>query len=270
MIDFIDINCHYFACQGDGIDAFTRLLEHPKLRALMVSSVDLKLAHSADFPFMPSFFNTSNEQLARLDEALRSRKLLRWCFIDPLEDNAAAKLEIWVTQRGARGLKLYPPRGFHVDDPRALRVLKTAEELGVPAFLHMGRTAAHPQLDSAFAQPLRLEKVGLACPRLKLLIGHFASPWQREAMDVAMGFPNFYFDLSTSGAWDVPLLRKVIEYPDLGLGRLVYGSNNDGRGNLATAERLYSALKRENFSDAECAAIFLENACEVLGLEAMA
>jgi predicted TIM-barrel fold metal-dependent hydrolase len=261
---FIDINSHYFSCDEQSLANFRTLLANDAVHRVVISSTNLKLDHSPDFPFM-SRFATTNEQLFDLVQTLASPKLIPWCFIDPTEADAPRQLEAWA-KRGMQGVKMYPPRGWFVDDPRALRVFKAAEEMRLPVFLHMGRTAAHPQLDSQFAQPLKLERVGLACPKLRLLIGHFAAPWSREAMHIAMGFPNFYFDLSTSGSWDIALLRTVIDNENFGLRRLIFGTNGDGGNNLRIAETLHAKLQAAGFGEAELSAIFYENAVKELGI----
>jgi predicted TIM-barrel fold metal-dependent hydrolase len=262
--NFIDINSHCFATDAQTLTKFRALLSNPALERLVLSSVDLKLDPSTDFPFM-SCFAVSNEKLWEFVQSLDSPKVISWCHINPLDPDATMQLERWV-KRGMQGVKMYPPRGFHVDDQRALNVFSAACDLDVPVFLHMGRTAAHPQLNSAYGHPLRLERVGLACPKLRLLIGHFAAPWSREAMHIAMGFSNFFFDLSTSGSWDLPLLREVCENEDAGLRRLIFGSNGDGSNNLIIAEKLNAKMRANGFGETELHAIFYENAITALNL----
>jgi predicted TIM-barrel fold metal-dependent hydrolase len=258
MRKFIDINSHFFSSEAHSTEHYRRLLSNESLQRQVICSIDLKLDASPDFPFM-SCFSTSNERLWEEVQALDSVKIVPWCYIDPREADAVSQLHAWVG-RGMRGVKMYPPRGFDVDDPRALRVYKAACELNIPVFLHMGRTASHPQLDSSFARPLRLERVGLACPQLRLLIGHFAAPWSREAMHIALGFPNFFFELSTSGGWDLRLLREVIELEDLGVRRLIFGTNGMGGNNLQIAEQVETRLRNAGFTESELDAIFYENA----------
>jgi predicted TIM-barrel fold metal-dependent hydrolase len=266
MNPIIDINCQYFKSHADATSVFKQMAEGTDFKAFVVSGMDLKLDYFPDFPFM-STFATSNEQMFQLAQTIASEKLIPFCYIDPTDGDAVKNTEHWICKRGMKGVKMYPPRGWYVDDPRALIVFKAAHDLQVPVFLHMGRTAAHPQLDSRYAQALQLERVGLTCPKLRVIVGHFASPWSREAMDIAMSFPNFYFDLSTSGAWDVELLKETARRSDLGVRRLVYGSNNKGTQSFNTAKALHAQLLAAGFSDADCDAVFFKNACEILNLQ---
>ncbi|MBA3708446.1 MAG: amidohydrolase family protein [Planctomycetes bacterium] len=259
----IDINSHLFSCMPDAMAHYRALTASPELERAVVSGADLKLSPSRDFPYMSDYFRTTNREVLELCERVASAKLVPWCFIDPLEPQAVGELEAWVG-RGMRGVKMYPPRGWSPDDARALAVFRAAEALGVPVFLHMGRTAAHPQLRSAYARPLALEEVGLACPQLSLIIGHCAAPWQHEAMHIAMGFPRFLFDLSTSGWWDVASLRAIAAHEDLGIRRLVFGSNGTGADNLACAARVRAALGQAGFDEAQLEAIFCGNARRLL------
>jgi len=263
MRQLIDFNSHYFVSLTESLDNYRRLLAAPELKRLVISTVNLKLDYSARFPFM-SIFSTTNEDLARLVEKLDSSKIIPWCFSDPLDPDAPAQLEYWITQRGMRGVKLYPPRGFAPSDPRALEVCRTAERLCVPVFFHMGRTACHPQLNSRFGQPVDLEAGGLACPDLKVIIGHAAGPWYMEAAQIAMGFPNFYFDLSTAGTWDLPFLKWFADHEYLGAQRLLLGTNNNGQRNLQAAQETLARLELAGFSEAQIQAAAHDNAQALL------
>jgi predicted TIM-barrel fold metal-dependent hydrolase len=264
MTPHIDINSHIFRCNTDNVERYRRLAADPAVARIVVSGVDLKLPPSADFPYMAQVFSTSNADVLAVVEAVASPKLVPWCYIDPREPDAVTTLESWL-RRGMRGVKMYPPIGFNPDDPRAMAVYAAAQAHGLPVFLHMGRTAAHPNLSSAHARPLFLEQVGLAYPKLTVVIGHFAAPWQDEAWQIAMGFPAFRFDLSTSGGWDPKPLRMVIEHDPVGLGRILFGSNGDGANNLDHAAKTRTRLQQAGFSAAELQAIFQDNGQRLLG-----
>jgi len=264
MLPIVDLHAHYLAADPKATGHFRRLVESPELARVVVCALDLGLDPSPAFPFM-SIFRTTNEQLASLVETLRSPKLVPFAYIDPRQPDAARQAEYWVRERGLRGIKLYPPIGWYPDEPRVLPTFQAAEALGVPVLIHMGRVAPHPQLRSKFARPLCLEDVGLACPTLKLIIGHFGTPWQWEAFDIAVGFPNFFFDLTTSGSLDLALLKLVLEYPYLGLRRIVLGTDGSGSDNLARAHETLSRLRGAGFTDEQIDAIAHDNGLAALG-----
>jgi len=250
----VDVHAHYIASDPRSADGFCRLVASPDLAKVVACALDLKLDYSPAYPYMTSF-STTNEQLAAFVEALASPKIVPFCYVDPREADAPRQVEHWVRERGMRGVKLYPPLGWYPDEPRVLPTFQAAEALGVPVLIHMGRVAPHPQLHSKYARPLCLEDIGLACPRLRLIIGHFGTPWQWEAFDIACGFPNFFFDLTTSGSLDVPLLKLVVEYPSLGLRRIVLGTDGSGSDNLARARATLDRLRAGGFTEGQLAAI---------------
>ncbi len=265
MRPIVDVHCHYLSQDPEAPAKFRRLVASPEVLRVVVCALDLRLPYSEKFPFM-STFATTNEQLAAFIAEMGSDKLLPFCHIDPLRPEPEVQAEYWIRERGMRGIKLYPPSGWYPNDPRAMPVYQFAEEAGVPILMHLGRVATHPALRSEYARPIFLEEVGLACPQLKLIIGHFASPWGREAMLIAMGFPNFLFDLTTAGSWDLPLLRETIEAPWVeGQRRIVLGTDGDGGNNLALAHETLDRLAAAGFNEEELEAMAWRNALALLG-----
>ena len=165
-----------------------------------------------------------------------------------------------------RGIKLYPPQGFYPSDPACLDVCRAIQELGVPVLMHMGRVLSHPGLRSKYARPIYLEELGLACPRLRLIIGHFASPWAMEACHIAMSWPQWAYDLTTSGSWDPAVLRHVCGLPwDPGIKRFVLGTDGDGANNLDIARATRERLAAWGFTEDELDLMFHHNGLRVLG-----
>jgi predicted TIM-barrel fold metal-dependent hydrolase len=213
-----------------------------------------------------SQYATTNEQLADLIARIDSPKLVPWCFIDPLDKDAPKQAEYWLTQGRMKGVKMYPPMGWYPDDPRAIEVFKVIARLDVPVLLHMGRVAPHPGLRTKYGRPLCLEDVGLACPNIKLIIGHWANMWRWEAFHIAMSFPNFFFDLTTSGSLHLPIIQETIRHECLGLARIVLGTDGSGAGNLQLAKATLARLKSAGgLSDAQVDAVAHHNGLAVLG-----
>jgi predicted TIM-barrel fold metal-dependent hydrolase len=265
MLPIVDLHCHYLAQDPEAPAKFRRLIALPEVLRVVVCALDLRLPYCEQWPFMGTFA-TTNEQLAAFIEEMGSEKLVPFCHIDPLLPEPDVQAEYWIRERGMRGIKLYPPSGWYPNDPRVMPVYRLAEEAGVPILMHMGRVATHPALRSEYARPIYLEEVGTACPQLKLIIGHFAAPWSREAMHIAMSFPNFMFDLTTSGSADLHLLRMATELPWLeGLRRIVLGTDGDGGNNLTLARATLDRLTAGGFRADELEAIAWRNAMTLLG-----
>ncbi len=268
MQTIVDCHAHYVASEPNSVQNWRRLVASDEVLRVVVCALDLKLKHSDAFPFMECF-STSNEQLAALIAKVASPKLIPFCYVDPRKKSAPKELERWVKREGMRGVKLYPPQGWYPDEPRVLPTFQAAEELGVPVLVHMGRVASHPQLRTKYARPLCLEDVGLACPRLKLLIGHFAAPWYLEAVHIAMGFPEWRFDLTTSGSWFPEAFRLLellrTEWGDPGLARVVLGTDGDGARNLAIARATIERLRGYGLTEDQIDGVSRRNGLAFLG-----
>ena len=265
MTAFIDAHAHYFAAVPDAIAHWRRLLASSAIRRVCVGTCDLGLEHSDAFPMMSTVFSTTNDQWAEALAELNSSKIAPFFYVDPREKTAAREVERRAGD-GARGFEMYPPVGWYPDESRVRPAFEAAEALGLPVFLHMGRTASHPGLRSKYAQPIHLEDLGLACPGLKLVLGHFAAPWSREACQIALGFPHWRFDLMTSGVWQKEDVLYCVNRPDLGVDRLLLGSNGDGRNNLHNLNASVSILRGYGFTDEQLDAVTHGNAAAFFGV----
>jgi predicted TIM-barrel fold metal-dependent hydrolase len=265
MLPLVDLHCHYCVGRKDAIDNFRRLTDSEEIYRIAVCALDTKVEYDPQFPCL-SQFRTTNEQLAEMIAKIASPKLVPWCFIDPLEPDAPAKAEYWLTTGGMKGVKMYPPMGWYPNDPRAIEVFKVIAAHDVPVLLHMGRVAVHPRILSKFGRPICLEEVGLACPKIKLIIGHWANMWRWEAFHVAMSFPNFFFDLTTSGSLHIPIIHETIRHEDLGLRRILLGTDGAGENNIQRCKATLAKLRVEGgLTDRQLDAIGHYNGLAVLG-----
>ncbi|HUV38090.1 MAG TPA: amidohydrolase family protein [Planctomycetota bacterium] len=262
MLPIVDIHGHYTASRPDSETDFRRLVDSPEVCRIVVCALALELEETAPGSFMDG---STNEQLAALIAKIDSPKLVPFCYIDPREDDAPKQLEYWISERGMRGVKMYPPQGWYPSEERVLPTFQAAESLGVPVLLHMGRVASHPKLRSKFAEPIHLEDVGLACRDLKLVIGHFGCPWHWQAYRLADGFPNFYFDLTTSGSLDLHLLGIVRDDRYTGVKRILLGTDGDGSNNLSLARATLDRLRTGGFTEEQLEQIAHHNGLALLG-----
>jgi predicted TIM-barrel fold metal-dependent hydrolase len=266
MLPIVDLHCHLMSARPTAEEDFRRLAASPEVHRVAVCALDLKIPLKDDAYATVPRCQSTNEDLVKLISHIGSPKLVPWCYIDPREPDAADQVAYWIGERKMRGIKMFPPIGWYPDEPRVIPAFKAAEKFNVPVLLHMGRVAVHPALRSKYGRPVCLEEVGLACPRLKILIGHFANMWRWEAFHISQGFPNFFFDLATSGTIDLDLLRLVITHtPRTGLQRLVLGTDGNGENNLRLAKETLNKLRVAGFSETELDAIGHYNGLAVLG-----
>jgi predicted TIM-barrel fold metal-dependent hydrolase len=80
--------------------------------------------------------------------------------VDPRRTEAPALFRRCITEFKMKGLKWHPDMGYYPDSPEAYKVLKVADELGVPVLTHCAPLAvtraryAHPILDVALTSPI--------------------------------------------------------------------------------------------------------------------
>jgi uncharacterized protein len=97
---------------------------------------------------------------------------------------------------GLRGVKMSPVyQSFDPTDPALRPFYAEAERLDMPLLIHQGTTFAR-RAPLKWANPVLLEEVAIAYPRLRFIIAHLGHPWETEAVAVARKQPNVFADIS--------------------------------------------------------------------------
>lgn len=131
-----------------------------------------------------------------------------------------------------RGLKIY--LGYfwkYPFDKVYNKVYDLAEKYDCPVIFHTGDTLASavrkPLLK--YAQPLNLDEVAVARPKLKIVIAHSGYPWVMDAAEVTYKNKNVYVDIS---GWafgknfdpnNKRRIREMIDY--VGPDKIIYGTD---------------------------------------------
>jgi len=158
---------------------------------------------------------------------------LAWCYgIDPRREGAAAAFA-HALDRGARGLKLYPPAGFSPADERCWPLYHVAVEHDAPVVAHCGPASA--PLLSRYAHPMAWDEVAARIPHLKIILGHGGKieAWARDAVAIAIFKPNIHLDISLWDGWlpDIELARFLdFMRKRLGPDRILWASDRFGMG----------------------------------------
>jgi len=154
--------------------------------------------------------------------------------------------------------------GIPFDDPRMAPYYELAERLGIPVAFHthsappLTAQQCCPAFRLANGNPMLLENVLVAYPKLKVQIMHANPLVYPEVIDLLVQFPKVYVDIS---AWQMAYTRNKFhrllrEYADAGLtGRIMFGS--DGHDYAKAFEAYESA---DFLSDRQLAGIFCKNA----------
>ncbi len=177
---------------------------------------------------------------------------------------------------GLKGVKLHPVyQGVNFDDPRILRILDRAGELGLIVVTHAGLDVGFPGVERCSPQMVRraLAQVG----PVRLVLAHMGG-WRcwDQVLELLPELP-VYIDTAFSvgkmvplkdgyyGPEDLPLLdgpgfRRLVEA--FGAKRVLFGSDSPWSGQAETLEWLRRELKPE-----EAGPVLGENARALLALE---
>ncbi|MFM8288105.1 MAG: amidohydrolase family protein, partial [Planctomycetaceae bacterium] len=74
-------------------------------------------------------------------------------------------------------------------------LFRKAEELGIPVNIHQGTSFVRPG-PLKYANPVLLEDIAIACPRLRMVIAHMGHPWEDECIVLIRKHPNLYSNVS--------------------------------------------------------------------------
>lgn len=195
-------------------------------------------------------------------------------MVNPLADDALARVERTLAAPGMRGVCLFPAmQRYALHDPRVLALVeRVAATPGAVLFVHCGvltvgirrKLGLPSRFDMRFSNPLDLHALALSHPSLPILVPHFGAGMFREALMLADLCPNVLLDTSSSNHWMA--YHPGLTLPDVvrqavlvaGPSRLVFGSDSSffPRGwNRAVWDAQFQALKQLGLSEPDIAAI---------------
>ena len=183
-----------------------RLVVEATHRTLLTPEGDLRL----DGKVVPIYNRPDNEGVARLVAAHPDR-FRGWIFLNPRNNPGVLdELERWRAVPGMIGIKLHP----HWHDYRTEilgPVLRRAEELGLPALIHLG-----------FRKRGDFRSICREHPRLKVISAHAGFPFYQDLWAYRGAHPNLHVDLS-SPYIDERLARAAVQA--MGPERCLYGTD---------------------------------------------
>lgn len=166
-----------------------------------------------------------------------------------------------VENLGMRGFKLLPSYShFYPNDPRLFPVYKYAQDANLPVMFHTGSSIFRGTLIK-YADPLLLDEVAEAFPKLKLLLEHGGRPfWYDRVSWMLMRHKNVYVGCAGIPAKHLAahFAKQLETYSD----RFIFGSDWPGiKGVRFLAEKIINLPISEEVK----AKIFYYNAMAVLG-----
>jgi uncharacterized protein len=95
---------------------------------------------------------------------------------------------------GFKGLKLYPPMGFAMDDERLLPYYDICDKNNLPVLIHTGTSLRI--LKNKFANPLSIEKIAQRYTNLKFILAHAGYNLTPELIELVVNTKNLYVDIA--------------------------------------------------------------------------
>ncbi len=181
----------YFA--GSDVQAQNAFDSQPEQLLEATKEADKVIVFGIKAPFCG--INADQELIAKFVRE-HSDRFIGWCSVDPNDADCIEQLVYYVKDLGLRGLKCSPIyQNWDPQDPKHLPLFKKAEELGIPVNIHQGTSFVRPG-PLKYANPVLLEDIAIACPKLRIVIAHMGHPWEDECIVLIRKHPNLYANVS--------------------------------------------------------------------------
>ncbi len=228
------------------------------------SMKDSGISYSVNLPAITkaSQFDSTNRFAAEVNG---KDGIISFGGMHPDCDDPEDKLD-FIKSLGLPGIKLHPDyQQCFVDDPKNVRIIKYAVELGLMVTLHAGLDAAFPDLTHCTPERCAhmLDMVyGTDEPKeAKIVLAHMGGRRYYDDVNRFLAERNVYFDLSyILGETDPALVRDTVRCH--GVRRILFGTDSpwcSQRDDIRRVEQI-------GFTDRECELILGENAAEALSL----
>lgn len=143
--------------------------------------------------------------------ALAPDRFIGFFLVNPLTEDALARVERGLGTLGLRGVCLFPAmHRYSVHDPHVLTVIaRVASHPGAALFVHCGalslgvrtKLGLRSRFDVRFANPLELSYIAAEHASMPVIVPHFGAGLLREALMLADLNANVYLDTSSTNRW---------------------------------------------------------------------
>lgn len=120
-------------------------------------------------------------------------RFIYYAGVDPRRPNAVAIFKKALTEWGAQGLKLMPAAGFLPNDEVCHPLYRLAMEYDATVLFHTGLKG---DMKSRLGHPFYIDDLAADFPELKIVLGHVAGEWWRDASMVIRTKRNCYGELA--------------------------------------------------------------------------
>jgi uncharacterized protein len=99
-----------------------------------------------------------------------------------------------IVDYGFRGLKLYPPMGFSLNDESLAPILKYCNDNHLPVLIHTGPSLNI--LKNEYADPLSVKEIAKNYKDIKFILAHAGHSLTSQLIDLIQTNENFYADIA--------------------------------------------------------------------------
>ncbi len=210
----------------------------------------------------------SNEYVAKLcDDAPDKR--IGFASVNPLKENASEIIEKAIKNLGLKGCKLHPPlQNFMPNDEKVFPFYETLQKLNIPVVFHIGTTPFGASVKLSYANPILIDDVACAFPKLKIMLTHLGTLWDREAFMVVEKNPNVFIDTSAC-LYEIPQLLTQNLIDRIGEDKIIFGTDYPtplDRKNKHRMKSFVDCINALNIDDKIKEKIFSKNFKKMMGL----
>ena len=221
----------------------------------------------------PEVIGLSEEVISFISKYCRDYpdRLIPFSSPNPVNENAAEKLEEIVTKYGIKGVKIHPvhqlfyPNAYRKEEG-GLQTMRNfyakAEDLGIPMMVHTG-TSIFLGARIKYGNPIYLDDIAVDFPKLKIVMSHGGRPiWMKEAFYLVRRHRNVYIDIS-----GIPPKNLLKYFPRLEeiADKAVFGSDWPSPGVINIKSNILEFLKLSMSNEAK-KKILKETALKILTL----
>jgi predicted TIM-barrel fold metal-dependent hydrolase len=115
--------------------------------------------------------------------------------VDPRRGDMGFRLfKKGVFDYGFKGLKLYPPMGFAMNDERLDKYYSLCSDFNLPVLIHTG--PSHDFLQNELADPKNIIETAKKFKNIKFILAHAGFSLNTPSVQLATSLPNIYCDIA--------------------------------------------------------------------------
>ncbi|MBC7091815.1 MAG: amidohydrolase [Nitrososphaeria archaeon] len=206
---------------------------------------------------VPELMRENNDYVSEVVKKWPNR-FIGFAGICPLLGSVAIEeLERAVNVLGLKGIKLYPPHGYPIDSPIVFPIVEKAISLNIPIVIHS-------DFQSLFCNPYQIARLASLYPEATLIMAHMGMHPDLFLLTPEIVKPYNNIVLDTSGTPECPEITFVYSIRELGVDRIVFGSDALYFDQALALKKLERAKERWGLTEEEKRHILGENMARIL------